>query len=77
MTDFTPETPVLPPIHDHAAELEVEAGATIDGRLSPIGAAHDTKKAKGGREAGASKPRKDSSSHDNDGELFASKAAAE
>ncbi|MBP7721502.1 MAG: polymer-forming cytoskeletal protein [Alphaproteobacteria bacterium] len=58
-------------------ELEVEAGATIDGRLSPIGAAHDSKKAKGGRDAGSSKPRKDSSSHDNDGELFASKAAAE
>ena len=27
MTDFTPETPVLTPIHDHAAELaKAEAG---------------------------------------------------
>ncbi|MGB4106402.1 MAG: polymer-forming cytoskeletal protein [Alphaproteobacteria bacterium] len=56
-------------------ELEVEAGATIDGRLSPIGAAHDSKKApaRGGRDS--AKPKKDS--NQDDGELFANKAAAE
>ncbi len=55
-------------------ELEVEAGATIDGRLSPIGAAqHDSKKGQS-KNRDASK-RKESGS--DDGELFASKAAAE
>lgn len=51
-------------------ELEVEAGATIDGRLSPVGAEHDAKK---------SQPRKRKDSHEaanSDGELFG-KAAAE
>jgi cytoskeletal protein CcmA (bactofilin family) len=51
-------------------ELEVEAGATIDGRLSPVGAAGEGKK-------GQHKPKKkDQEAANNDGELFG-KAAAE
>ncbi len=56
-------------------ELEVEAGATIDGRLSPIGAAqHDSKK--GGQTKNRDSSKRKESGQD-DGELFASKAAAE
>jgi cytoskeletal protein CcmA (bactofilin family) len=54
-------------------ELEVEAGATIDGRLSPIGAAQQDKKGQS-KNRDASNKRKESGS--DDGELFG-KAAAE
>jgi cytoskeletal protein CcmA (bactofilin family) len=53
-------------------ELEVEAGATIDGRISPIGAAGEAKK-------NPPKPakKKESEAANNDGELFGKAAAAE
>lgn len=54
-------------------ELEVEAGATIDGRLSPVGAEHEAKK-------GHAKPkakRDNSDAANSDGELFSKQAAAE
>ncbi len=55
-------------------ELEVEAGATIDGRLSPVGAEHEAKK--GPKNQNANKHKKDADAANNDGELFG-KAAAE
>ncbi len=53
-------------------ELEVEAGATIDGRISPIGAASDAKKAQP-----KIAKKKDNEAANNDGELFGKAAAAE
>ncbi|MGB4057963.1 MAG: polymer-forming cytoskeletal protein [Alphaproteobacteria bacterium] len=55
-------------------ELEVEAGATIDGKLSPVGAQHDAKK----NTKNVGKMKRDSSeSVSGEDGLFASKTAAE
>ena len=53
-------------------ELEVEAGATIDGRISPIGAAGEGKKIQP-----KIAKKKDNEAANNDGELFGKAAAAE